>query len=66
MKQKVIVIDNETYKTEDGRIFTTNSRPMEPAPDGRFDSPKYGWHGVLCRWLPLEKLNEPCVAEIGE
>ena len=63
---KVYVLDHSHYKTQDGNVIETHSRPTEPAPDGRFDSPKYGWHDVLCRWLPLEKLNEPCVAEIGD
>lgn len=58
------VIDHETYKTPDGKVITTHSRPTEPAPDGKFDSDKYGWHDALGRWVPLEKLDEPCVAEI--
>lgn len=61
---KVTVIDHETYKTTDGAICITSSRPTEPAPDGKFDSDKYGWHDVLCKWVPLEDMDKPCQAEI--
>ena len=64
MKKKIYVLDCQTYKSEDGEIYETSSRPTEPAPDGRFDSPTYGWHDVLHKWMPLEKLNEPFVMEL--
>ena len=58
------VLDCDTYATPDGKVFETSSRPTEPAPDGRFDSDKYGWHSVACKWMPLEQLNEPFVMEM--
>ena len=65
MAKKVLIIDHETYQDpETGRKFTTHSRPTEPAPDGRFDSPTYGWHDVKHQWLKLEDLDKPCMFEL--
>lgn len=61
---KVKILNCNTYETEDGKVYETSSRPTSPAPDGRFDSPKYGWHDVLNKWMKLEELNEPCEADI--
>ena len=67
MKKKVLVIDHETYQDpETGKRFTTHSRPIEPAPDGRFDSPEYGWHDVMCRWVPLAEIDKPQLFEMGD
>ena len=63
-KVRVEVIDHETYRLPSGQILTSSSRPTEPAPDGRFDSPEYGWHDVLCKWVKLEDIDKPCVAEV--
>lgn len=65
MAKKVLVIDHETYQDpETGRKFVTHSRPTEPAPDGRFDSPTYGWSDVKHRWEKLEDLDKPCMFEL--
>lgn len=61
---KIHVIDHETYTTEDGETYVTHSRPTEPAPDGKFDSDKYGWHDVLHKWVPLADIDKPCDAEL--
>lgn len=64
-KKKVLVIDHETYQDiESGKKFTTHSRPTEPAPDGRFDSPKYAWHDVAARWVKLEDIDKPFLMEL--
>ena len=61
---KVKIIDCETFETMDGRRFTTNSRPSSPPPDGDFGSEKYGWHDVLCKWMPIEDLGKSFIADV--
>ena len=64
-KKKIMVIDHETYQDpETGKTFVTHSRPTEPAPDGRFDSPEWGWHDVMGKWVKLADIDKPCLTEI--
>ena len=63
-KTTLYILDHETYRMPNGHIFITHSRPTEPAPDGRFDSPEYGWHDVPCKWVKLEDIDKPCVADV--
>ena len=63
-KRTILVIDHETYQdVETGRKFVTHSRPTDPAPDGRFDSPTYGWSDVLKKWVPLDDLDKSLVTD---
>lgn len=66
MKMKCFVLDRNTYKLENGKVFETRSRPAKPAPDGKFNSDKWGWHDIKGEWMPFTELDKPYVAEIGE
>ncbi len=60
------ILNSETYVTPDGDVVETHSRPTKPAPDGRFDSPDWGWHSVKCEWVPIAEIDNPCEWELKE
>lgn len=60
----VQVLDHETYKQPNGKIMTTTSRPTVEPPNN--DWKNFAWHDVMCKWVPVEKINEPCVFEMPD
>ena len=59
---KIHILDCTTYRTEDGKVFVTHSRPTIPPPDN--DWQNWGWHDILHKWMPVDQLNLPREAEI--